>query len=67
MSESQIADANGAVRNSGTSQPTGPKVKQPIGLFTLSSIEMWERSSFYGLQVILAFYIYYSVGDGGRG
>lgn len=28
---------------------------------------MWERFSFYGLQALLAFYLYYSVADGGLG
>nr|WP_280985048.1 oligopeptide:H+ symporter [Corynebacterium lipophiloflavum] len=30
-------------------------------------MEMWERFSFYGLQALLAFYLYYSVSDGGPG
>lgn len=64
----------------GTHHPTSPgnradqggqaetsSLRQPGGLFTLFSIEMWERFSFYGLQVILAYYIYYSVADGGLG
>lgn len=67
MSESQIVDATGAGENPGDTQSPDQKVKQPIGLFSLSSIEMWERFSFYGLQVILAYYIYYSAGDGGLG
>ncbi|GAA1351877.1 peptide MFS transporter [Falsarthrobacter nasiphocae] len=33
-------------------------------LFTL---EMWERFSFYGLQGILAYYMYYSATEGGLG
>ncbi|MGO2112021.1 MAG: peptide MFS transporter [Pseudoclavibacter sp.] len=37
------------------------------GLITLSSVELWERFSFYGLQVILAFYLYYELVDGGLG
>jgi POT family proton-dependent oligopeptide transporter len=28
---------------------------------------MWERFSFYGMQAILAYYLYYSVTDGGLG
>lgn len=28
---------------------------------------MWERFSFYGLQAILTYYLYYSVSDGGLG
>ncbi|MCD1286057.1 MULTISPECIES: oligopeptide:H+ symporter [unclassified Brevibacterium] len=67
MSKSQIAGAAGAAENHDTERPTPPKQRQPLGLFTLSSIEMWERFSFYGLQVILAYYIYYSAGDGGLG
>ncbi|MDN5732543.1 MAG: oligopeptide:H+ symporter [Yaniella sp.] len=37
----------------------------PAGLWTVSLTEMWERLSFYGLQVLLAYYIYYAVSDGG--
>lgn len=40
---------------------------QPTGLWTLSWTEMWERFSFYGLQVIVAYYIYYSATEGGLG
>ena len=32
---------------------------QPWGLANLFGIEMWERFSFYGMQAILAFYMYY--------
>ncbi|MGO2659696.1 peptide MFS transporter [Mycetocola reblochoni] len=39
----------------------------PWGLANLAGIEMWERFSFYGMQGLLAFYIYYSVTDGGLG
>lgn len=31
------------------------------------SLEMWERFSFYGMQAILAYYLYYSATDGGLG
>lgn len=40
---------------------------KPSGLLTLSGVEMWERFSFYGLQVLLAYYLYYSLSDGGLG
>ena len=40
---------------------------QPRGLVTLAGTELWERFSFYGLQVILAYYLYYSLVDGGLG
>ena len=39
----------------------------PWGLANLAGVEMWERFSFYGMQAILAFYIYYSVSEGGLG
>lgn len=40
---------------------------QPRGLATLFGVEMWERFSFYGMQGILAFYLYFSAVDGGLG
>ncbi|AGF71112.1 peptide MFS transporter [Corynebacterium halotolerans] len=40
---------------------------QPWGLANLFGVEMWERFSFYGMQSILAYYLYYSVTDGGLG
>ncbi|MGB9033373.1 MAG: oligopeptide:H+ symporter [Paeniglutamicibacter sp.] len=39
----------------------------PKTLSNLFSIEMWERFSFYGMQAILAYYMYFSVVDGGLG
>ncbi len=39
----------------------------PWGLANLAGVEMWERFSFYGMQSLLAFYIYYSVSSGGLG
>ena len=41
--------------------------RHPAGLLTLASTELWERFSFYGLQVLLAYYVYYSAADGGLG
>ena len=40
---------------------------RPRALVTLAGVEMWERFSFYGLQVVLAYYLYYSLTDGGLG
>ncbi|AKK12161.1 peptide MFS transporter [Corynebacterium uterequi] len=40
---------------------------QPWGLANLFGIELWERFSFYGMQSLLAFYLYYSVTEGGLG
>lgn len=45
----------------------GSTLGHPSGLPTLAGVELWERLSFYGLQVILAYYIYFSVADGGLG
>lgn len=40
---------------------------QPFALANLFGVEMWERFSFYGMQGILLYYLYYSVSDGGLG
>ncbi|OLR91487.1 peptide MFS transporter [Actinokineospora bangkokensis] len=37
----------------------------PRGLANLFGTEMWERFSYYGMQGILLYYLYYSVADGG--
>jgi POT family proton-dependent oligopeptide transporter len=39
----------------------------PIGLTNLFGVELWERFSYYGMVGILAYYLYYSVTDGGLG
>lgn len=39
----------------------------PWGLANLFGIEVWERFSFYGMQAILAYYLYFSVAQGGLG
>ena len=36
-------------------------------LANLFSVELWERFSFYGMQGILLYYMYYSVAEGGLG
>lgn len=36
-------------------------------LANLFSVELWERFSFYGMQAILLYYMYFSVADGGLG
>ena len=36
-------------------------------LGNLFGIELWERFSFYGMQALLAFYMYYATTDGGLG
>jgi len=39
----------------------------PIAMPSMVSIEMWERFSFYGMQAILAYYLYFQATDGGLG
>lgn len=39
----------------------------PRMLANLFSVELWERFSFYGMQAIMLYYLYYSVADGGLG
>lgn len=39
----------------------------PLPLAQLFGLEMWERFSYYGMQGILAIYLYFSVADGGLG
>jgi proton-dependent oligopeptide transporter, POT family len=39
----------------------------PIGLVNLFNVELWERFSYYGMVGILAYYLYYSVEQGGLG
>lgn len=40
---------------------------QPLPLANLFGVEMWERFSFYGMQGILIYYLYYSASEGGLG
>ena len=39
----------------------------PIGLTNLFGVELWERFSFYGMLLILGYYLYYSLDQGGLG
>jgi len=39
----------------------------PRGLANLFGTEMWERFSFYGMQGILLYYLYFSAAEGGLG
>lgn len=48
------------------SSPT-PKKNRPFALISMALTELWERFSFYGLQAILPFYLFYEVTDGGLG
>lgn len=53
------------------SPPETPKPRPPgnarIALPALVGVELWERFSFYGMQAIMAYYLYDSVTDGGLG
>lgn len=39
----------------------------PLGLANLAGVEMWERFSFYGMQAILVYYLYFSLAEDGLG
>lgn len=39
----------------------------PRGLANLFGTELWERFSYYGMQSILLYYLYFSVAEGGLG
>lgn len=41
--------------------------RHPVAMPAVVSIEMWERFSFYGMQAILAYYLYATISDGGLG
>lgn len=49
--------------------PAGRKTffGQPGMLANLFSVEMWERFSFYGMQALVLYYMYYATADGGLG
>ncbi|GLB66731.1 MFS transporter [Arthrobacter mangrovi] len=51
------------------SQAAGGKTffGHPRMLANLFSVELWERFSFYGMQGILLYYMYFSVAEGGLG
>ncbi|WP_114854845.1 peptide MFS transporter [Brachybacterium sp. YJGR34] len=62
--------------NSSDAPETGTSVHNPSGrtffgqprpLANLFSVELWERFSFYGMQGILAIYMYFSATQGGLG
>ena len=39
----------------------------PLALGNLFGVELWERFSFYGMQTVMAYYLYYAVVEGGLG
>lgn len=46
---------------------SGAAPGHPTGLLVLAGTQLWERLSFYGLQAILAYYVYYGAADAGLG
>ena len=48
-----------------TDDTRGTFFGQPRMLANLFSVELWERFSFYGMQGILLYYMYFTVADGG--
>ncbi|MGO2639497.1 peptide MFS transporter [Corynebacterium flavescens] len=49
---------------------SGVEKKHPdyrIRILSLVSIEMWERFSFYGMQALLVYYLYFAIAEGGMG
>lgn len=54
-----------------TARPAGTPGRtvlgHPIGLTNLFGVELWERFSFYGMLLILGYYLYYSLEQGGLG
>ena len=54
-------------KESRASDARGTFFGHPRMLANLFSVEMWERFSFYGMQGILLYYMYFSVTDGGLG
>lgn len=68
MSTSEPAAASGT--HAKESEPVNGSATffgHPRMLANLFFVEMWERFSFYGMQIILVYYLYYSVADGGLG
>ncbi len=61
------ADLGAAVEERPSQQGDRRFFGHPLGLANLAGVEMWERFSFYGMQGILVFYLYYAAADGGLG
>lgn len=56
-----------SVKSDTQSDTRGTFFGHPRMLANLFSVEMWERFSFYGMQGILLYYMYFSVAEGGLG
>jgi len=44
-----------------------PKQRQPVGIYLLFGVEMWERFSFYGMRAFLALFVAATLAKGGLG
>ena len=70
---SELSDADGGGVAAPTLEPDAHNpsgrtfLGQPGPLANLFSVELWERFSFYGMQGILAIYMYFAPVDGGLG
>ncbi|WP_343068586.1 peptide MFS transporter [Brachybacterium halotolerans] len=73
MNATQHPDRTEAVPSPASGDPAAPHhggrtfFGQPWPLMNLFSLEMWERFSFYGMQGILAIYMYFAMTQGGLG
>ncbi|WP_137846390.1 peptide MFS transporter [Microbacterium sp. 2FI] len=68
------AAADPASTGAATSAPAGASgdsdtrfFGQPWALIHIFGVEAWERFSFYGMQVAMTYYLYFSVSEGGLG
>src|SRR5699024_1079582 len=70
---SALSDADGGGVAAPTLEPDAHNpsgrtfLGQPGPLANLFSVELWERFSFYGMQGVLAIYMYFAAVDGGLG
>lgn len=50
-------------------EPTSDRrfLGHPLALGSLFNVELWERFSFYGMQAVMAYYLYTRVAEGGLG
>ncbi|SMB77606.1 proton-dependent oligopeptide transporter, POT family [Corynebacterium glucuronolyticum] len=71
MSNLSPLETEGNQRDVTDAKEAAPKEKtffgQPRGLANLFGVEMWERFSFYGMQAIVIYYMWYEVTRGGLG
>jgi POT family proton-dependent oligopeptide transporter len=46
---------------------TAPRQRQPVGIYLLFGVEMWERFSFYGMRAFLVLFVAANLSRGGFG